>query len=96
MSNVPNPAGADWIRYEPRLQNPSSGKASIRLRAKEWADHVLFVGYDVAVDENKKAQGQGSRTLYASELPFCMAKSRTFSGQIDVAHGESPWNQILI
>ena len=28
----PNPAGEDWLRYEPRLQSPNSGKASIRLR----------------------------------------------------------------
>jgi hypothetical protein len=31
--SVPNPSGEDWLRYEPRLQSPSSGKASIRLRS---------------------------------------------------------------
>lgn len=94
-SSVPNPKGEDWIRYEPRLQNPSTGKASVRYRLKEWADHVLFLGYDVAVDAEGKAKGQGSRTLYTAELPFCMAKSRTTSDQFDVTLGASPWESII-
>lgn len=76
-TNVPNPAGEDWLRYEPRLQSPTSGKASIRLRTREWADHVLFLGYDVAVDKEGKGKGSGTRTLWPTELPHCMAKSRT-------------------
>lgn len=76
-TNVPNPAGDDWIRYEPRLQSPNSGKASIRLRVREWADHVLFMGYDVAVGKDGKGKGSGTRTIYPTELPHCMAKSRT-------------------
>ncbi len=75
-TTVPNPAGEDWLRYEPRLQSPASGKSSIRLRTREWADHVLFMGYDVNVKDGK-GQGAGSRTLYPAELPHCMAKSRT-------------------
>ena len=75
-ANVPNPAGDDWLRYEPRLQSPNSGKASIRLRVREWADHVLFLGYDVDVKDGK-GRGAGTRTLYPCELPHCMAKSRT-------------------
>jgi hypothetical protein len=95
-TNVPNPNGTDYIRYEPRLQAPSSGKASIRYRMKEWADHVLFVGYDVAVDKDRKAQGSGTRTLYTSELPWFMAKSRTTGRTFDIVHGESPWEEILL
>jgi hypothetical protein len=95
VSNVPNPNGEDWIRYEPRLQDLKSGKASIRLRCKEWCDHVLFVGYDVAVKE-KKAQGSGTRTMYTAELPFCMAKSRTTNEQFNIELGqENPWEQII-
>lgn len=92
-ANVPNPQGEDWIRYEPRLQNPTSGKNSIRLRVKEWADHVLFLGYDVAVEDGK-AQGSGTRTIYTSELPHCMAKSRTTQSQIPV-DGRDVWGEIL-
>lgn len=94
VTNVPNPHGEDWIRYEPRLQSPNSGKASIRLRVKEWADHVLFLGYDVNV-KNGKAEGSGTRTLYCAELPHCMAKSRTTDAQITVNKGESPWSEII-
>ena len=94
-SNVPNPAGEDWLRYEPRLQNPNSGKASIRLRVREWADHVLFMGYDVAVKDGK-GQGAGTRTLYPSELPHCMAKSRTRQYPIAVGNAaDELWNEIV-
>lgn len=95
-TNVPNPAGEDWIRYEPRLQAPNSGKASIRLRAKEWADHVLYIGYDVAVGKDGKGQGSGTRTMYTAELPHCMAKSRTTAEQIVVGlDGPAVWSAVL-
>jgi hypothetical protein len=76
VNTVPNPEGEDWVRYEPRLQNPASGKASIRLRIKEWADHVLFLGYDVAVEKGV-GKGAGTKTIYTSERPHFMAKSRS-------------------
>lgn len=82
-TTVPNPTGDDWLRYEPRLQSPNSGKASIRLRVREWADHLLFYGYDVAVKDGK-GKGSGSRTIYPVELPHCMAKSRTCADPIPV------------
>jgi hypothetical protein len=95
-SNVPNPAGEDWLRYEPRLQSPASGKASIRLRVKEWADHVLFGGYDVSVGKDGKGKGSGTRTLYTAELPHCMAKSRTTQEVIPIeGNGADVWNRII-
>jgi len=95
-STVPNPAGEDWLRYEPRLQSPASGKASIRLRVREWADHVLFCGYDVAVDKEGKGKGAGTRTLYTAELPHCMAKSRSTGDQIPVDRdGAAVWSRII-
>lgn len=92
-TTVPNPAGEDWLRYEPRLQSPPSGKASIRLRVREWADHVLFIGYDVSVDKNRKGTGSGTRTLYPCELPHCMAKSRACQNSM-VLSGDV-WGQII-
>jgi len=80
-ANVPNPAGEDFIRFEPRLQSPPSGKASVRLRVREWVDHLLFVGYDV-VAEDRKGKGTGTRTIYPTELPHCMAKSRSIADPI--------------
>ncbi len=95
VANVPNPAGGDWIRYEPRLQSPKSGSASIRLAVREWADHVLFLQYDVAIDKDtNKAKGSGTRTLCTAELPHFMAKSRTTQEQIPI-YDESPWPVIF-
>jgi hypothetical protein len=95
-ANVPNPAGEDWLRYEPRLQSPTSGKASIRLRVREWADHVLFVGYDVNVGKDGKGRGAGTRTLYTSELPHCMAKSRTTQEVLPVGtDGAAVWATVI-
>jgi hypothetical protein len=77
ISNVPNPQGDDFLRYEARLQSPASGKFSIRHRIKEWCDHMLFVGYDVASNKDGKAKGGGTRAIYTSERPTHLAKSRT-------------------
>lgn len=93
-TNVPNPAGDDWLRYEPRLQSPNSGKSSIRLRVREWSDHLLFIGYDIAVDKEGKGKGSGTRTMYTSELPFCMAKSRSTQDPIPVSDSKI-WSQII-
>lgn len=94
-TNVPNPHGEDWLRYEPRLQSPASGKASVRLRVKEWCDHVLFLGYDVEVKEGK-GMGSGTRTLWPIEQPQCMAKSRTCGTPIAVADNlDDVWLSIV-
>ncbi len=80
---VPNPRGEDWIRYEPRLQSPASGKASLRLRLKEWLDHLLFFGFDLNVvkghrgDGPGKGESKGSRAIFPCERPHAMAKSRS-------------------
>lgn len=79
-SPVPNPAGEDWIRWEPRLYaGDRKGKGSIRDRVFEWSDHVLYVGYDVHVEEGK-GRGSGTRSIYTQELPTHRAKSRTNPG----------------
>ncbi len=78
VADVPNPAGDDFIRFEPHLQAPKSGKASIRNRVIQWADHVLFLGYDVVTKEGK-GQGAGTRTIWPVERPDHVAKSRILS-----------------
>ena len=102
VTNVPNPNGDDWIRYEPRLQSPVSGKSAIRLRVREWADHLLFFGYDIEVQgankEGKrgKGQGQGTRTIYPNELPHCMAKSRTLDEPIPLEkYDRKLWDKLF-
>lgn len=93
--NAPNPAGEDWLRYEPRLQSPASGKASIRLRVKEWCDHLLFVSHDVAVDKEGKGKGSGTKTLWPVELPHCMAKSRSIQNPVMLQDGTNVWGEII-
>jgi hypothetical protein len=94
-TSVPNPSGEDWLRYEPRLQSPTSGKNSIRLRVREWADHVLYLGYDVEVKDGK-GKGAGTRTLCPVELPHCMAKSRTCDTAQAVAKNDpAVWASII-
>jgi hypothetical protein len=95
-ATVPNPNGDDWIRYEPRLQSPPSGKNSIRHRVKEWADHVIFIGYDVAVNDQGKGVGAGTRTIYPTERPTHMAKSRKLSEPIVYEKGSADlWRQLF-
>jgi hypothetical protein len=95
-ANVPNPSGEDFIRYEPRLQSPASGKGSIRHRVKEWCDHLFFLGYDTYVNKDGKASGSGSRTIYPAEMPTHWAKSRLLSEPIPYAKGDvALWRQLF-
>lgn len=95
-ASVPNPKGDDYLRFEPRLQNPSSGKASIRLRVREWLDHLLYVGYDVEVSTGGIAKGRGTRTIYPQEMPWCMAKSRSLAEQIELVQFDTTlWKKLL-
>lgn len=95
-ASVPNPSGEDFLRYEPRLQSPKSGKESIRHRVKEWCDHLFFVGFDVAVDNDGKASGGGTRTIYPVELPTHWAKSRSLSEPINYERGSNLlWERLL-
>ena len=95
VSNVPNPTGDDWLRYEPRLQSPGSGKNSIRHRVKEWCDHLLYLGYDTFAKDGK-ATGSGSRTIYPAERPSWWAKSTKLSEEIVYEKDSAElWNQLF-
>lgn len=92
-AKVPNPQGEDWLRFEPDLYQ--SDKISLRSKVKNWADQVLFYGYDVAVEDGV-GKGSGTRTLYTVEQPHCMAKSRTCSEVIAITGEDSdPWPLIM-
>jgi len=89
----PNPRGEDWLRSEPRLQH--TPKNSIRERVRDWCDHLLFVGYDVDVREGK-GRGSGTRTLWPTEQPHCMAKSRSLADPIEIIKNERTlWHLIF-
>lgn len=96
VADVPNPVGDDWIRYEPHLQSPKSGKSSIRNRVIQWADYVLFLGYDV-VTEDGKGKGGGTRTIFTGERPDHIAKSRTVIETVPFtsATDGAIWKQIM-
>lgn len=82
---VPNPSGEDFLRWEPLLHaGDKKGRADIRALVKNWAEHVVYVGYDVHVKQGEgKGVGSGTRTLYTYELPTHIAGSRT--KQLDMA-----------
>lgn len=95
-ANVPNPTGENFLRYEPRLSSPASGKSSVRNKCKEWADNVCFIGYDQTVNKDGKAVGCGSRAIYPTERPSWMAKSRTLSEDIVYEKGNADlWKMLL-
>lgn len=82
-TNVPNAAGEDFLRFEPNLYlGDKRGHGNIREYVKTWADHVLYVCYDIHVQDGK-ALGSGTRTVFTAELPTHIAKSRTNPGSFD-------------
>lgn len=96
MNENPNSTGFDWFRMEPRLQTSKKGDNSIRLRVKEWCDHMLYIGYDVAVDKEGKAMGSGSRTIYCRETPAMVAKSKELCDPIPYLQGDTTlWEQMF-
>ena len=94
-TNSPNPDGPDWLRWEPALQKHSIG--NIRNLVTQWADHLLFMGYDINVSKDGKANESGQvRTLYPSETPTLLAGSRRLRDPIPITEGDaSIWEGIL-
>jgi hypothetical protein len=97
---VPNPAGDDWLQWQPFLYpGDKKGDANIRNRVKNWAEQVLFIGYDTFVpDGTGKAQGSGTRTIYTGELPTHIAKSRSKALTIsyDLQDPSAVWRELGI
>lgn len=95
VDKAPNPAGTDWIRFEPRLQAPTGGRASIRLRVREWCDHLLYICYEVDV-KGGRGTGSGIRTIWPYELPTWLAKSRTLTKCVTYRKGNPElWERLL-
>lgn len=81
-SFAPNPDGDEYLRWDLHLYaGDKKQRGSIRDRVEQWADHILFIGYDVAVKDGK-GQGCGTRTIYSAETPTHIAKSRTWRGSM--------------
>ena len=94
VAKVPNPEGADFIRYEPNLHQDTG--VSLRRTTRDMLDHLFYVGYDVSTKgpdakmghKFGKASGSGTRTIYCAETPTCMAKSRALDGSIPYEYGD--------
>lgn len=93
---VPNPTGEDYLQFQPRLQSPGKGKASIRHRVKEWCGHLFFIGYDIQVNKEGKGTGVGTRCIYPTETPAWWAKSRRIEDPLPYPKGDATlWKQLL-
>jgi hypothetical protein len=92
---APNPAGEDYQRYEPQLQKPPK-QGRIRDRVVVWADHVLFVNFDVYVGKGGKAVGGTARTIYPTPMATHIAKSRTLRDSIVYDEGSDLLWQLLL
>ena len=93
-SEVPNPRGEDFLRWEPRLQAPKKGKSSIRAKLKEWCDQLSFIAYDMVVQDGV-ASGKGSRAIYSSEQPWAMAKGRLVKDVVVYREGDDEFWRLI-
>ena len=96
-AGVPNPEGADFLRWEPRLQMRKD--CNVRYAVKEHLDHLLCVRYDILVRDvngKGKAEGSGTRTIYPVETPVHMAKSRSLRESFEYAEGSNDlWTKLF-
>lgn len=81
---VANAEGSDYLEDGPYLQHRAD--CSAREEVKQWADHVLRIGYldmQVAVEKNAKAgkvSGDETRAVYSGGAQHFTAKSRPVNG----------------
>lgn len=73
IDNTPNPSGEDYKSTQPNLMQ--KGEAKLRDLVRDWCDHMLYIGYDIAVDDGK-AKSSGSRCIYTQERATHWAKCR--------------------
>lgn len=74
VDKTPNPAGDDYSSAQPNLMQKGEGK--IRDLVRDWCDHLLYIGYDVAVDDGK-GKSSGTRCIYTQERASWWAKCRS-------------------
>lgn len=74
--------GGAFRRNEPRLNDPNSGKNSMRRRFIEWLDDLLFVYFErVSGGEDKREHRTGERLVAVEAGDGYMAKSRSLNGE---------------
>ena len=97
FETVPNGDATEFKQWQFDALMMKSGKDSIRHFMCNNSDHVLMLKADVAGDKKKNAVGGDTKTLYASPLPYILAKSRTrHEPQFSIIPGELfDWTQII-
>lgn len=78
-NRVSNPGGDDYLRDGPRLY---AGKPSVEALYCEWADHILRIGFQDMLVEDKKIRGTTTRVIFAKQELHFRAKSRTIEEPI--------------
>ena len=94
IQNNTDPTDSDFPRYEPKLMHTASGKVSLRLRLRDWADDVIYIAKDRAIKDGKAVSGN-SRTAYTSDMGWCMAKSRQLTDPVPLVRGEDFWSALF-
>ncbi len=89
----PNPAGEDYLEYQPDL--PHSNNASIRNKIRNWYLHLFFIEMAQTVAKGKAKSG-GTRIIHATGQGHFWAKSKTIKESIIWAE-DSPmlWQQLF-
>ncbi len=73
--SIANPGGEDFLREGPRLQ--SIKNANVEALYCEWSDHIFRISYNFLAINEKKATGDGTRSIFVHPEPHFRAKSRT-------------------
>lgn len=74
--------GGAFRRNEPRLNDPNSGKNSMRRRFIEWLDDLVFIYFErIASGEDHREHRTGDRLVAVEAGDGYIAKSRTLFGE---------------
>lgn len=74
--------GGAFRRNEPRLNDPNSGKNSMRRRFIEWLDDLLFIYFErVTSGDDRREHRTGDRLVAVEAGDGYMAKSRSLNGE---------------
>jgi len=87
-ARIPNPGGIDFMREGPNLSTNSQG--NIRALYREWADHVLRIGYTNAFVEKP------DKKVRSSVRPSgVFSSSLSYGSRPNPARYASPWCRFL-
>lgn len=95
---VANAESEDFIKEGPRLYTGSKSIPSVASAFMEQMDHVLRIGYQGIIVEDKKATGNTERAVFVKPEPWFYAKSRTLTQPVisfEKPDDDSVWRFML-